>query len=44
MEGEGPEAKAGRLVTFNYYGAVWGSYKPFDSSFSRGAWCPSVSA
>ena len=36
VEGTGPEAKAGRLVTFNYYGAVWGSKKAFDSSFSRG--------
>ena len=36
VEGEGPTAKAGRLVTFNYYGAVWGSEKPFDSSFDRG--------
>ena len=24
VEGDGPEAKAGRLVTFNYYGAVYG--------------------
>ena len=27
-------------MTFNYYGAVWGSKKPFDSSFSRGAPVP----
>jgi peptidylprolyl isomerase len=40
VEGDGPAAKAGRLVTFNYYGAVWGSNKPFDSSFSRGAPVP----
>ena len=40
VEGDGPAAKAGRLVTFNYYGAVWGSKKPFDSSFSRGAPTP----
>jgi peptidylprolyl isomerase len=40
VEGDGPAAKAGRLVTFNYYGAVWGSDKPFDSSFSRGAPVP----
>ena len=26
--------------TFNYYGAVYGSKKPFDSSFSRGAPVP----
>jgi peptidylprolyl isomerase len=40
VQGTGPVAKAGRLVTFNYYGAVWGSKKPFDSSFSRGAPVP----
>ena len=40
VEGDGPAAKAGRLVTFNYYGAVWGAAKPFDSSFSRGAPVP----
>ena len=40
VEGDGPAAKAGRLVTFNYYGAVYGSKKPFDSSFSRGAPVP----
>jgi peptidylprolyl isomerase len=37
VEGTGPAAEKGRLVTFNYYGAVWGSKKPFDSSFARGA-------
>jgi peptidylprolyl isomerase len=36
VEGEGPAAKAGRLVTFNYYGAVWGAKKAFDSSFDGG--------
>ena len=25
VQGDGPVAKAGRLVTFNYYGAVWGA-------------------
>ena len=40
VEGDGPAAKAGRLVTFNYYGAVWGAKKPFDSSFDRGAPVP----
>jgi peptidylprolyl isomerase len=40
VEGTGPAAKAGRLVTFNYYGAVWGSKKAFDSSFTRGAPVP----
>jgi len=36
IEGTGPTVKAGRLTTFNYYGAVWGKKKAFDSSFSRG--------
>jgi len=36
VEGTGPAAKAGRLVTFNYYGATWKSNKAFDSSYSRG--------
>jgi peptidylprolyl isomerase len=40
VKGNGPAAKAGRLVTFNYYGAVYGNKKPFDSSFSRGAPVP----
>jgi peptidylprolyl isomerase len=40
INGTGPAAKAGRLVTFNYYGAVWGKNKAFDSSFSRGAPVP----
>ena len=40
VKGDGPAAKAGRLVTFNYYGAVYGNKKPFDSSFSRGAPVP----
>jgi peptidylprolyl isomerase len=40
IEGTGPKVPAGRLTTFNYYGAVWGSKKPFDSSFSRGAPTP----
>ena len=40
VKGDGPAAKAGRLVTFNYYGAVYGNKKPFDSSFSRGTPVP----
>ena len=40
VQGDGPVAKAGRLVTFNYYGSVWGSKKAFDSSFTRGAPVP----
>jgi peptidylprolyl isomerase len=34
VEGDGPEAKAGSLVTFDYFGAVWGEKKPFDESYS----------
>jgi peptidylprolyl isomerase len=40
VEGDGPKAEKGRLVTFNYYGAVWRSKKAFDSSFNRGAPVP----
>ena len=40
VKGDGPKAQAGSLVTFNYYGAVWGANKAFDSSFSRGAPTP----
>jgi peptidylprolyl isomerase len=40
VEGDGPVVKTGRLTTFNYYGAVWGARKPFDSSFTRGAPTP----
>ena len=40
VEGTGPKAEAGTLVTFNYYGAVYGSKKAFDSSFTRGAPVP----
>jgi peptidylprolyl isomerase len=40
VKGDGPAAKAGHLVTFNYYGAVWGSKKAFDSSFTRGTPVP----
>jgi peptidylprolyl isomerase len=40
VEGTGPAAKSGTLVTFNYYGAVWGAKKAFDSSFTRGAPVP----
>jgi peptidylprolyl isomerase len=40
IEGDGPVAKAGRLVTFNYYGSVWGGKKPFDSSFTTGTPVP----
>jgi peptidylprolyl isomerase len=40
VKGTGPAAKSGHLVTFNYYGAVYGAKKAFDSSFSRGAPVP----
>ena len=35
VEGDGPVAQAGTMVTFDYYGAVWGKDKPFDESYSR---------
>jgi FKBP-type peptidyl-prolyl cis-trans isomerase len=35
VEGDGPVAEAESMVTFNYYGAVWGEDKPFDESYSR---------
>jgi peptidylprolyl isomerase len=34
-EGDGPVAKAESMVTFNYFGSVYGSKKPFDESYSR---------
>ena len=35
VEGNGPVVRAGDTVTVNYHGVVWGSEKPFDSSFAR---------
>ena len=35
VEGDGPEATAESMVTFDYYGAVYGEDKPFDESYSR---------
>ncbi|MGH3509079.1 MAG: FKBP-type peptidyl-prolyl cis-trans isomerase [Nocardioidaceae bacterium] len=35
IAGTGATVKAGDSVTVNYYGAVWGSDKAFDSSFAR---------
>lgn len=35
IEGDGPEVGAQEMVTFDYFGAVWGEEKPFDESFSR---------
>jgi peptidylprolyl isomerase len=34
VEGDGPAAEAGSLVTFDYFGAVWGQEQPFDESYS----------
>jgi peptidylprolyl isomerase len=34
VEGDGPKAEAGSLVTFDYFGAVWGEEKPFDESYT----------
>lgn len=35
VEGDGPEVRSGSLVTFDYFGAVWGADAPFDESYSR---------
>lgn len=35
VKGDGPKARAQSLVTFNYFGEVWGANKPFDESFSK---------
>lgn len=35
IEGDGPVAEAESMVTFNYFGSVYGEKKPFDESFSR---------
>lgn len=35
VEGDGPEAAKESMVTFDYYGAVYGEDKPFDESYSR---------
>lgn len=35
IEGNGPEARAESMVTFDYFGAVYGETKPFDESYSR---------
>ncbi len=35
VEGDGPVAETESMVTFNYFGAVWGEDKPFDESYSR---------
>lgn len=34
-EGDGPVASAESMVTFNYFGSVWGAKKPFDESYSK---------
>ncbi|WP_314685999.1 FKBP-type peptidyl-prolyl cis-trans isomerase [uncultured Bifidobacterium sp.] len=35
VEGDGPVVRVGDTVTVNYHGVVWGTDKPFDSSFVR---------
>lgn len=35
VEGDGPVAEPESMVTFDYYGAVWGEDQPFDESYSR---------
>jgi peptidylprolyl isomerase len=35
VEGTGPKAQAGRIVTFNYFGEVYGAKKPFDESYTK---------
>lgn len=37
IEGAGPKSTASSLVTFDYFGEVWGAKKPFDESFSKEA-------
>jgi len=34
-DGTGPKVRAQSLVTFNYFGEVYGGTKPFDESFSK---------
>ena len=35
VKGTGPKTRAGSLVTFNYFGEVYGAKKPFDESYSK---------
>jgi peptidylprolyl isomerase len=35
VKGDGPVVEPESMVTFDYYGAVWGEDKPFDESYSR---------
>lgn len=35
VEGDGSFVRKGDMVTVNYHGVIWGSDKPFDSSFDR---------
>ncbi|MGZ4466879.1 MAG: FKBP-type peptidyl-prolyl cis-trans isomerase [Nocardioidaceae bacterium] len=35
VKGHGPKTRAGSLVTFNYFGEVYGAKKPFDESYSK---------
>lgn len=35
IEGDGPVAEAQSMVTFDYFGSVYGADEPFDESYSR---------
>lgn len=35
VKGTGPVTTKNSLVTFNYFGEVWGASKPFDESYSK---------
>jgi peptidylprolyl isomerase len=35
IQGDGPPARAQSLVTFDYFGEVYGAKKPFDESFTK---------
>jgi peptidylprolyl isomerase len=35
IKGDGPPARDDSMVTFDYFGAVWGADEPFDESYSR---------
>jgi peptidylprolyl isomerase len=37
IKGKGPKVTAGQTISVNYVGAIYGSGKVFDSSYSRGA-------
>ena len=35
VKGDGPPVRDDSLVTFNYFGEVWGAKSPFDESYSK---------